>query len=57
MNRAKMSKIFDEPDHERDKKELIEFILRELSSEELQRQSLENLTHLVKTIKLVKHGK
>jgi len=52
-----MSKIFDEPNNERDKRELIEFILQELSSEELQRQSIENLTRLVKTIKRVKHGK
>jgi hypothetical protein len=51
------NKLFDQPNIERDKKQLIEFIRRELSLDELERQSIENLARLVKQIKKLKHGK
>jgi hypothetical protein len=51
------SKFFDKPNTRRDKKALIKFIHQELSSAELERQSIENLARLVKQIKKLKYGK
>lgn len=51
------NKLFDKPNLRRDRKALIKFIQQELSSEQLERQPIENLARLVKEIKKVKHGK
>jgi len=51
------NELFDKPNIRRDKKELIDFIQKELSSEELEQQSIDNLSQLVKQIKKIKHGK
>jgi predicted secreted protein len=56
MRRGMTKELFDKPNIRRDRKALIKFVQQELS-EELERQSIENLARLVKQIKKIKHGK
>ena len=49
--------VFDKPNIRRDRKALIKFIQQELSSDELEHQSVERLARLVKEIKKLKDGK